>query len=73
MTFDFCIGCGADYLVFPTKAAIVDIAEEGCPHCGGLEFKTMTAEEGCNWRHLQWPKQWPIGWMFNKIKIEEPA
>lgn len=26
MTFDFCLGCGADYLVFPTKLIFAELA-----------------------------------------------
>jgi hypothetical protein len=62
MTLDFCTGCGAGcgagYLVFPTKLIIVELAEEGCRHCGGREFKTMMAEEGCEWRSRQWPHRY---------------
>jgi hypothetical protein len=67
MTFDFCTGCGADYLVFPTKLIIAELAKEGCRHCNGREFKTMTAEEGCTWRRQKWPRRYHY-W----IQLENP-
>ncbi len=57
--FDFCTGCGADYFVFPTRLAFTDLQKQGCPNCGGKEYVSYSASEGCFWRWGKWPTKWP--------------
>lgn len=53
LKFDFCTGCGADYIVFPTRSIFTVLREQGCCHCGNKNYKSMTAEEGIRWRKFK--------------------
>lgn len=49
--FDFCVSCGMDYMIFPTRTCFQFLIDAGCTDCGCKEYISMTATDGIKWRN----------------------